>query len=270
TANSKQQTANSKQQTANSKQQTANSKRYYILLLFTNVITLIFLLIVAFRYQVPQKVLNKLGIMDFPISNIFPGYSTKNIESLTYDRDKFDIVMLGDSITNLVNWNEILHNKGIANLGIGGDSTEGVLNRLSDVYLLNPKMCFVMIGINDFQGNRSVEDVIQNYRKIVQEIKQHNIKVIIQSVLHLGENYYINHIGGKDKKDWKKINGKVKRLNEELKIIAKEYDVEFIDINASLSANNILETPYGDESGLHLSLLGHQKWAEIIRSMLIE
>jgi hypothetical protein len=29
-----------------------------------------------------------------------------------------------------------------------------------------------MIGINDFQGNRSVADVIENYQKIIQEIKQ--------------------------------------------------------------------------------------------------
>jgi lysophospholipase L1-like esterase len=234
-------------------------------LVLTNLISLIFLVIVSLRYQVPQKVLNKLGLIHFQFSRTFPGYNINNIISLAYERENFDVVMLGDSITNLVNWNELLDNKKIANLGIGGDSTEGVLHRLDDVYLLEPKMCFIMIGINDFQGNRSVEYVAQNYRKIISEIKEHNIKVLIQSVLNIGENYYINHIAGKNKGDWEIINEKVKRLNGELEKVAKEYDVEYIDVNASLSASNILETQYGDESGVHLSLLGHKKWAEIIK-----
>jgi lysophospholipase L1-like esterase len=251
------------------KQQTANSKRYYGLLIITNIITLVFLAIVSFRYQVPQKVLNKLGIINFSVSRTYPGYSINNIISLTYEWENFDIVMVGDSITNGGNWNKLLENKRIANLGIGGDSTDGVLNRLGDIYYLNPKVCFIMIGINDFQGgNRSVEDVLKNYRRIVQEIKQHNIKVIVQSVLHLGHNYYINHINGKNKNDWEKINKKVERLNRELEKMAKECSVEFVNINAGLSANNILEEQYGDYSGLHLSQLGYEKWAEIIRPLI--
>jgi lysophospholipase L1-like esterase len=125
-----------------------------------------------------------------------------------------------------------------------------------------------MIGINDFQGKRSVEYVIKNYRKIIQEIKQHNIKLIVQSVLHLGHNYYINHIGGKTRNDWEIINEKVEKLNEELKRLAEEYDVEFIDINRGLSVNNILEEQYGDYTGLHLSQLGYGKWAEIIKPLI--
>ena len=105
-----------------------------IVLVLTNLFLLISLGIVSFRYQVPQKVLNKLGVTHYPISRSFPGYNINNIISLTYEREKFDVVMLGDSITNLVNWNEILDNKRVANLGIGGDSTAGVLNRLSTQY----------------------------------------------------------------------------------------------------------------------------------------
>jgi lysophospholipase L1-like esterase len=237
-------------------------------LVLTNLVSLIFLAIVSFRYQVPQKVLNKMGIINYPVLRMYPGYNINNIVSLTFEREKFDTVMLGDSITNLVNWNELLENKKTANLGIGGDSTDGVLNRLADVYLLEPEKCFIMIGINDFQGNRSADYVIRNYREIISSIKEHNIQAVIQSVLHLGENYYINHTGGKNKKDWEIINGKVKTLNEELEKLAKEYGAEYIDLNESLSVNNILEKEYGDESGLHLSIKGMKKWAEIIKSKI--
>jgi len=237
------------------------------MLVLTNTVSLIFLAIVSFRYQVPQKVLNKLGIIKFNISRIYPAYGTNTLISLTYEREGFDVVMIGDSITYGGNWNLLL-NKNVANLGINGDSTDGVLNRLDDVYLLKPTVCFIMIGINDFQGNRSVETVLANYRKIVTEMKNQNIRIIIQSVLHLGEKYYINHIGGKNKNDWRKINEKVKRLNEELETMAIELDVEFADINKGLSSNNILEEKYGDESGLHLSIDGYKKWAEIIKPII--
>jgi len=240
------------------------------ILFLTNLVLFVFLLIVSFRYKVPQKILNKLGLMEFQISRVFPGYGNKNIASLNYQREGFDIVMIGDSITYGGDWNLLLNNKKIANLGINGDSTDGVLNRLEDVYLLKPKACFIMIGINDFQGNRSVETVLTNYRKIVTEIKNHNIRIIIQSVLHLGEKYYLNHIGGKNKKDWKKINEKVKNLNEKLKIMAVELDVEFVDLNEGLSSNNILIDEYGDESGLHLSNLGYEKWREIINPIMYQ
>jgi lysophospholipase L1-like esterase len=176
--------------------------------------------------------------------------------------------MIGDSITYGGNWNLLLDNTKIANLGINGDSTDGVLNRLDDVYILNPKICLIMIGINDFQGNRQIDDILTNYRKIITELKTHEIKVIIQSVLHLGEKYYINRILGKNKNDWKKINEKVKKLNNKLKEMASELEVEFIDINAGLSLDNILVEKYGDESGLHLSMDGYKKWVEIIKPII--
>ena len=238
------------------------------ILVLTNMVSLIFLTIVSFRYQVPQKVLNKLGIIKFQISRIYPGYGTNNIVSLTHEREGFDVVMIGDSITYGGDWNSLLNNKNIANLGINGDSTDGVLNRINDVFLLKPTICFIMIGINDFQGNRSVETVLVNYRNIVTEMKDKNIRVIIQSVLYLGEKYYINRIGGKNKNDWKKINEKVKRLNEELKIMAIEMEIEFVDINQKLSSNNILEEKYGDESGIHLSIDGYKRWAEVIKPII--
>jgi len=178
------------------------------------------------------------------------------------------ILMLGDSITAYVNWNLLLNNEKVVNLGIILDTTSSVLIRLEDVYQLKPETCFIMIGINDFQVNMSVEYVMENYRKIVTKIKNHHIKVIIQSVLYLGKNYYINHTYGHDKTDWEEINGKVKRLNVLLEKMAEELDVEFVDLNAILSSNNILLEEYEDYQGLHLNILGVKKWAEKIEQII--
>jgi len=187
---------------------------------------------------------------------------------VTDEAYEFDVVMIGDSITYGGDWNLLLKNEKVANLGIYGDITDGVLNRLKDVYLLKPKICFIMIGINDLQLNRSVEDVMINYRNIATEIKNHEIKTIIQSVLHLGEKYYINHILGHDKNDWTNINEKIKILNEKLEKMALEFEIEFINLNDELSINNVLLEKYGDVTGIHLSILGYEKWAEIIKPII--
>jgi len=183
---------------------------------------------------------------------------------------EFDVVMIGDSITYGGNWNSLLKNKKVANLGIGGDITDGVLNRFGYVYLLEPKICFIMIGINDLILNKPVEDVMVSYRKIATEIKNHELKVIIQSVLHLGEKYYINHMAGHDKNEWIKINEKIKILNEKLEEMSLEFGIEFINLNDELSMNNVLLEKYGDESGIHLNILGYEKWAEIIKPIICE
>jgi len=188
--------------------------------------------------------------------------------SITDEVYEFDVVMIGDSITYGGDWNLLLKNEKIANLGIGGDITDGVLNRFGYVYLLEPNICFIMIGINDLVSNRPVEDIMINYRKIAVEIKNHEIKVIIQSVLHLGEKYYINHMAEHDKNDWIKINENVKTLNEKLEEMALEFNIEFINLNDELSINNVLLEKYADEDGIHLNILGYEKWAEIIKPII--
>jgi lysophospholipase L1-like esterase len=95
--------------------------------------------------------------------------------------------MLGDSITEGVAWNELLGISGIANRGIGGDTTEGIIGRLPNIYELNPEMCFIMAGINDIRKNIPVEIIIKNTDQIIGDLENHGIEVIIQSTLYVSD-----------------------------------------------------------------------------------
>ncbi len=55
-------------------------------------------------------------------------------------------VMLGNSITYRINWNELLNRSDIINRGIGSDTTAGFLSRLEYVIAPNPKVVFLMGG----------------------------------------------------------------------------------------------------------------------------
>jgi len=77
-------------------------------------------------------------------------YHKKSQFEFLANSDDYKIVMIGDSITDGGLWDELLKNNLVQNRGIGGDTTDGVLDRLSSI---NQKIeiAFIMIGINDFQ-----------------------------------------------------------------------------------------------------------------------
>lgn len=164
-----------------------------------------------------------------------------------------DIVMLGNSITYNVDWNELLNRKDIINRGIGNDITEGFLNRLEYVYNVKPKICFIMGGINDIMRGIKPEYIINNLDQISKQLIENDIKPIIISVLYVTDKH----------PKFEVINKKVSLLNIKLKKICATANIEFIDLNNVLSTDEKLLKPYSID-GLHLTSLGYKKWGNAI------
>lgn len=63
----------------------------------------------------------------------------------------------------------------IANRGIGGDTTRGMLTRLDDdVIALNPAAIVMLMGTNDISFDVSIETVAENFKQIIQALKEHD------------------------------------------------------------------------------------------------
>jgi lysophospholipase L1-like esterase len=221
--------------------------------------TLILLLIVSFRYGVPQKLLDRLGIVSIPVKY---NYKTEHyVERVDYFSDNvgknIKIVMLGDSITEGVNWNELLERHDISNQGIGEDTTEGFINRLEYVYQLNPKLCFIMGGVNDLGKNISIDNIIKNTKEIISKLYEHDIQVIIQSTLYVSKKWPF----------WEKRNNDIMELNRQMEKYCTEHGVKYIDINQVVSKNGMLEEIYTND-GVHLLKNGYEKWKEIIKPII--
>ncbi len=105
----------------------------------------------------------------------------------TASNDVGAVVFLGDSITE--GWSTLAQdfpNIKVANRGIGGDITSGVLYRLkADVLSLNPAAIVLLIGTNDVGEGDEGEDVAANIRLILLAIKDYNpkLKVIVCKVM---------------------------------------------------------------------------------------
>ena len=98
------------------------------------------------------------------------------------EQDQEALVFLGDSITQ--GWGENMGNSfpgvNVANRGISGDTTRGVLIRMKgDVLSLNPKGVVILIGTNDLEEKASPEVIAGNLKLIIAELKKHNAKMPI-------------------------------------------------------------------------------------------
>lgn len=91
-------------------------------------------------------------------------------------KDQHALVFLGDSITQ--GWGDVpsmFPSVKIANRGISGDTTRGVLIRLQDdVIALNPSGVVLLIGTNDLEEWASPEIIAGNMKLIIAALKAHD------------------------------------------------------------------------------------------------
>ena len=165
--------------------------------------------------------------------------------------EKYTTMMLGDSITDEGQWDELLNVSTVQNRGISGDTTSGVLERLDSISP-NIKKVFIMIGVNDIMRGASADEVYVNYLKIIKHFQDRNIKVYIQSTLFIGERRAEN------------FNEKVEELDKRLEKYAKENNITFINLNPIFAPNKILEKKFTFDD-LHLNGSAYKLWAQEIK-----
>ncbi|WP_246120006.1 GDSL-type esterase/lipase family protein [Blastopirellula retiformator] len=109
------------------------------------------------------------------------------------DADQGAIVFLGDSITQ--GWGDSLGNSfgdlKVANRGISGDTTRGMLLRLDeDVLSLNPKAVVMLMGTNDLEEQDEPATIAANFKRIIAALKKHNpqMPIIVCEVFPSSEN----------------------------------------------------------------------------------
>jgi len=98
------------------------------------------------------------------------------------EQDQGALVFLGDSITQ--GWGDNMGGNfpgvKLANRGISGDTTRGVLIRLQeDVLTLKPSGIVLLIGTNDLEEKAEPETIAANLKLILAVLKQHNSKMPI-------------------------------------------------------------------------------------------
>ncbi|HUW92728.1 MAG TPA: GDSL-type esterase/lipase family protein [Bacteroidales bacterium] len=174
-----------------------------------------------------------------------------------------EIIFLGNSITDGGEWFELLGNKKCLNRGISADVTEGILLRLYAITRVKPSKIFLMIGVNDLSKGRSVEQITEAYRLILDRVKAETPRtdIYIESVLP------VNPVTGLSAAHRNKTE-MIMQLNASLRSLAAEYGYPYIDLFTLMAdENNYLPKKYSID-GLHLTYAAYKVWADAIREML--
>jgi lysophospholipase L1-like esterase len=174
-----------------------------------------------------------------------------------YRTDSASIVMLGNSITFGVQWNELMGRPGIVNRGIGSDVTRGFLHRMNTVYRLHPALCCVMGGINDLYNDIPVDSVFSTYVRIIRGLQDHNITPLIQSTLYVSPR-------------WKRSaekNREVDALNRLLEAYARKEGIDYLPLNDVLSSGGQLRDDVTFD-GVHLTAAGYRLWRDMLEPVL--
>lgn len=167
------------------------------------------------------------------------------------------IVFLGDSITEGACWSELFDDPTILNRGIGGDTTQGVLNRLDEVIRHQPSKLFLMIGTNDIGFGLETDAIAKNYEAILQTILRDapETVVLVQSVLpvNLSKSSHFPH-----------NNAGVLRLNQRIQDLCHKLNLMYVDLHPHFSdANGNLKSELTND-GLHLLGSGYMLWKELL------
>lgn len=219
-------------------------------------VTISFSLIICFKAQSQAKwdSTYRPGLYDFQVQLY-----------QSYPHAKSDIVFLGNSITDRVDWNELLGMPNVHNRGISGDITFGVLERLDEVIEGKPAKVFILIGINDVSRNIPDSVIFKNYKKIVERIKAGSprTKIYFQTLLPVNNEFtqFKNHYNKDEHILW--LNGQIKTLAKQDKINVIDLHPHFLNSDKKLDKRYTLD-------GLHLNAEGYKVWAGILQKYLHE
>ncbi|MGA4644985.1 GDSL-type esterase/lipase family protein [Limisphaera sp. 4302-co] len=176
------------------------------------------------------------------------------------EADRGAIVFLGDSITQM--WTDLARcfpRWKVANRGISGDTTRGLLYRLQeDVLDLEPAALVLLIGTNDIGLGADPEDVAANIRTLLERCRKARprMPIVVCKVMP-------SHASRQRPAD------KIRRLNELVDQIVRECPQCY---------RCDTWTPYADADGnarkeefpdlLHPNAAGYAKWAAALEPIL--
>lgn len=164
-------------------------------------------------------------------------------------------VLIGDSITELYNHTELFadyrikNNIEIYNRGIGGDTSDRLLERLYDNALnIRPKNMVLLIGTNDLNVGADIYFTLDNISTIIDETKSYcpDINFVLLAVYPVGD-----HQG-------KRKNSDILKLNARLAVLAKMKNVKFLDLTNELSDESGRLDKQLTYDGLHLNAKGFE------------
>ena len=205
-------------------------------------------------------VVSLLSLSSFAQANQDPYYARRATLFEELPIGKKDIVMLGNSLTDGCEFNELMNNRHIKNRGIIGDIVQGCIDRLGPIIKGQPKKLFILTGVNDISHDVSADSIARAMEKLIVMVKKGSprTKIYLQSMLPFNN----------DVREWKLLKGRdhiVVEANALLEQVARRQGVTWINLYPLFVDENGRLRADLTNDGLHLMGKGYLIWRDAIR-----
>jgi lysophospholipase L1-like esterase len=167
------------------------------------------------------------------------------------------LVTLGDSITQSGSWPALVNSTRIVllhNAGMGGDTTAGMVARLSaDVLAYRPDVVTVLGGTNDVGGRVLQGTTTANLRAIIEALEAANVKVVLLTIPPRTDPAFAQPI---------------RSLNAAIRDLAGSKGVTLADIYPPLTQDDGTYRPEMTADGVHPSATGNAAIASVVADAL--
>lgn len=170
-----------------------------------------------------------------------------------------DIIMLGNSLTDGAEWNELFDNCHVKNRGIVGDIIPGFFERLEPILKGQPRKIFIMGGVNDISHGVSADSIVSAMTQVVTTIQARcpKTEIYVQSMLPFNNDVRL----------WKLLKGREQVVvdgNKGLENMCQRLGVTFINLYPLFVGENGKMKPEYTNDGLHLMGGAYLIWRDAL------
>ncbi|MDJ0702724.1 MAG: GDSL-type esterase/lipase family protein [Leptolyngbyaceae cyanobacterium MO_188.B28] len=157
-------------------------------------------------------------------------------------------VVVGDSLSLWLPSEWLSTDRFWLNQGISGDTTAGILRRLSAFAQTRPDTIHVMAGINDLKNGASNAEVVSNLRQIMEQLHQTHpqAKIIVYSILPTR----VANIP----------SDRIRGLNQQIAQTAQQVGIDYFDLQPNFADSDGDLRPELTTDGIHLTPQGYRVW----------
>jgi lysophospholipase L1-like esterase len=156
------------------------------------------------------------------------------------------MAFVGDSLTEGGDWQDWFPNYRTQNFGVGGNTTDDLLARLSTVIDAQPDTVVLLIGTNDLAWRHTAEHVVRNIEMVLVELRRGlpEARLLVQSVMPREAEFV----------------ERITEINRHLRQFAPTVYAQYLDLWPTMAVENGELNPSFSDDRLHLNDSGYDAW----------
>ncbi len=210
-----------------------------------------------FNYYNIRDVILRIGVVFFSLEKRM--FKRKRQQIVSYKVKNAELyqvkcLLIGDSHTYGLN-DYLKREPNVVNIGINGDTTQGVLNRYEEnISTIRPDIVVIQIGYNDFKY-RTVDQTFKRYKEI--------LSLLVSDQVYIFSLFPVNY-------NRSIINKKIIRFNRNLESLCSDsIKYKYVNVFSALYDKNIKGiTPGYTYDGVHLNKIGYSFFLKYLEPII--